>query len=262
MSDEEQADEAPNRCTNKQCRRVLTEGWTLCEYCTSRLADDLLEVADRYHKLTAAPAMQPGRYDRSGSNKPGSKPPLNLNVVVMRDARTGSRDAGQWTARDGKVHHEDEDHAPPSVLRELGRWTGALAEHLGYSHMPNPNVDDVVAWLNRQSEPIAKWWQAGVLVAAVRILRNRLRSANHDANERPVGACIVDIDRHGETRACGAPVFMPRPEPGVSPAAWCQNRSQPHEYDFHALNRLKVHREQEAEAKEQAEQAATEEAAS
>jgi hypothetical protein len=244
-----------NRCGNRRCRRVLTDGWVLCQKCSDRLGDDLLEVADRYHQLTAAPAMEPGRYDRGGGGKPGSKPPLRLDVVVLRDPRSGRTAPSNWKARDGKVHAESANDTP-SVLRELAQWAGALATHLGYAHLPKPDVDDVVGWLNRQSEQIAKWWESPSLAEAARLLRNRLRSATADPNDRPIGVCFDMVDGADETRReCGSPVFPPNAGTGA-PAA-CTGKPR-HEYDARRLVLLRL--EQERKEREEAEQEGDQEA--
>lgn len=246
MTEDQQPD--AHRCV---CRRRLEAGWYLCTNCSERLSADLLEVADRYHKLSAAPAMQPGRYDRSGSNKPGSKPPLQLNIVAMRDPRSGRSEAKAWKGHDGRVHTENENDTP-SVLRELGQWVGALVAHLGYEHLPAPNVDDVVAWLNRQSEQIARWYDAPGLATATKMLRNRLRSATNDANDKPLPlACFDDVETPAGVRPCGKPVFPPNS--GTGEPAVCTGRPR-HEYDARRLVLLQLELERvEREKREAAE---------
>lgn len=246
MSDDEPDD--GNRCHNDRCRRVLTDGWTLCHKCSGHLADDLLEIADRFHRLTTAPAMEPGRYDRGGGGKPGSKPPLRLDIVVLRDYRSGQTQPVDWTARDGKVHEENPKD-PPSVLRAVYGWAETVMTEREFEHDPPFNVDGAVAYLNQNAEWIAKWDAGGALVENVRLLRNRLRSATGDANDRPIGKCFKQEPvPGGAPRVCNAPVFPP--DAGDGTPARCIGNPR-HEFDARGLVTLQMDMEEaERKAKE------------
>ncbi len=250
MTDDEQQDDTthPNRC---RCRARLTAGWYLCNKCGPRLADDLLEIVDRYHRLSAAPSMQPGKYDRSGSNKPGSRPPLNLNIVALRDHRSGRAEPTFWHGRDG-TRHEEPERDTSSVLRDVAQWAGALAVEIEHQ-LPVARLEDVVDWLNRRDDYISRWWQAAEFAKHMRELRNRLRTATGEPNDRPIGNCIrFNYDEAGAPTLCDAPIFPPPVAPGMTPAVECNGRPS-HRYDGIEITRLEeaIRIEREKKKREQ-----------
>lgn len=237
MSDEE---DTAYHCTACD-RRLSDQGWALCQRCSDRFAADLLEVAERYHHLNASTGYEPGRYDKPTGGKPGSKAPGRVDVMALRDFRSGQSEPTTWRGGDGRAHREPENDTP-SILRTLVYWADRIGAERGYAHHPDATVDATVEFLGRQGDWIARWTEAGELVGQVRRLRNRLRSATGEPNAKPSAWCVAQLEDGTE---CAAAVFIPTDtdKPSYVPVVRCSGAER-HEYTRGDLARLALANEQ------------------
>lgn len=174
--------------------KLVRDGGVTDWDCHARLHDQLVEIAERFALLSAAPGV--GAV--SGRRAPGfhSRPPLNLHIAALRDPRTAPAELG-------------EPHSAPNLLISWASWVRAARRQAPATYAELTDQGIVVAeagyltgsidWLTRQP------WIT-TLADQARVVLSQLRSATGDPNPRPIGFCTDDpLDRP----TCGHPLFAP-----------------------------------------------------
>lgn len=155
--------------------------------CDTALRERLDDVASRYLRLDSRPGGT-GEYGSRGAPGFGSRPPLNLHIVSLRDPRS-SQDAHVWVGRDGRVHRESE-RPPMSVHGVLSGQAWSIAEHQGVAG-PDDRAD-VFSLLRFITAHLVYATRHGELVVdldrAVRDLLGQLRPVTGDPRLR-MGSC-------------------------------------------------------------------------
>lgn len=210
--------------------RRLTHGWTVCQRCSDNLGGDLTELTSRYRRLDARPTSAAGEQTRRPV--PGSRPPLRLDVVALRDPRTRPEPGSSQT---------------PGIVAELAHWCGIIVAERDYRTRPAITVDDLAEFLARHDQHIARAGYGPQLCLAVRALRNALRAATGEPNPRPSAHCPRFVDVEGTPAECGAPIFLPvdgaHTTAAGAPAVRCTGSAatgERHEYSGADLLRLAV----------------------
>lgn len=185
-----------------------------------------------WDRLDPAPGCS-GQQDRRA---PGfhSTPPLNLQVVVMRDdrSRRGPVVDVWYPARagDGQPDHDKPMHEaggqPMPIERALanvarGIWDHASLEgpELVNGDITDGGVHGLAAWLLDHIDDITAHPAAAELHQYLAGLQEQLRVATGDPRDPPVGLCIELVRGRGqqqEQEYCEHPLYLPPPKPGVT----------------------------------------------
>src|SRR5690606_7071 len=207
--------------------RPADDGYRTCHGCYTAVHTTLLEIDARYAALDPTP----GGTGETGGRPPkgfGSRPPVNLHIVAMRDPRSKSHEvaydgveylydpdadggAGAYVARrevwygaDGRAHTEQTRpvRSVPGTLAAIGHL---LAEERDATP-PRGGVPDLIRWIDGQ----LGWLTRTDLVVDVyddlRALRAQLRPVTGDARKR-IGTCPNLPE--GAEQLCGAPLYAP-----------------------------------------------------
>lgn len=182
-------------------------GYATCSACIDRIRERMKEVAARYLQLDPRPGAS-NEHGTRGAPGFGSRPPLNVGIVVMRDVRS-SRDARVWMGADGRVHAEDE-RPSLSVQSALSGVAWAVAEHRNVSGPEDSSdVYELIRWLDRHSDHIGRHGELAVeLDQTLRELLAQLRPVTGDARKK-IGECPNTLDEGESTRECKAPLYVP-----------------------------------------------------
>jgi hypothetical protein len=193
---------------------VADSGYAVCDPCDVALRDRLGEVGARYLRLDSRPGGT-GEYGSRGAPGFGSRPPLNLHIVALRDPRS-SDIARVWMGRDGRVHRESE-RPPLSVHGMLCLQAWTIAEHRGSSY-PDDRADEFDLLRYLKANLIYATRHAELVVdldRAVRDLLGQLRPVTGDARRR-IGLCPATIPNDDPAtveempdRRCGSVLFAP-----------------------------------------------------
>jgi len=193
--------------------------YVTCSACYSRMREQLDEVEARYLQLDPRPGGS-GIDGSRGAPGFGSRPPLSLHVVAMRDQRS-SQVAKVWLGKDGRIHAEDE-RPVPSVHGVLSTLAWAVAEHRAehgssiHGEVAGPDdradVFGLARFLDKHIDYVTRHAELALEVdAALRDLIGVLRPVTGDARRR-VGKCpnpvIVDEETEA-TEPCGATLHAP-----------------------------------------------------
>lgn len=209
--------------------RLADDGYRTCSECHTAIHEALLEIDDRYAALDPTPGASG---ERGGRGAPGfgSRPPVNLHVVAMRDPRSKSHevafdgveyvydpnaDDGQgafvarrevWYGADGRGHSES-SRPVRSVPGTLAAIAHLIAEERGF-RVPHGGVSDVVRWIDSQ----LSWLTTQEIVADVhhdlRVLVAQLRPATGEQRTR-LGKCPNTLDEGATSRECGTTLSAP-----------------------------------------------------
>lgn len=208
-----------------------------CPYCRDHLTADLREVGRRFPLLDARYGIDPDTASLGGGF--GTRPPGRVDVWVARDGRSlPYRIADDYVESDAPIR---------SVVRTLETWAELIVETRGEDTGPPRTVDELVEWLCRRIEYIARWPEEGPALALdVRRLRNQLRSQTGEPNPRPAAYCIrFEPGPDGVPTECGAAIFMPAATDRTSAVAlWCTGDPQ-HRYTGTDILRLTLANEAE-----------------
>lgn len=243
---------AARRCAlHPACREERRPGGTLCwddhdelgrvldpAYAGERDLDRAASIPQLFARLDPTPATAGDQ----GRRAPGfaSQPPLDLHSVAMRDERSvGYPVVDVWYDPHPRGYGDDldsphhEDEAPPRAVRKA--ITG-IAETVFDDLRPGCSFDRVVdltrladdphgvrdvegwcRWLHAHLDHITARDDAADIYRDLVELHDQLRPAAGDPKPRPVAHCTGWVrDRQtGEKVDCGAPLFMPPPQPGV-----------------------------------------------
>lgn len=178
----------------RQCR----DGGVTCTTCHDRLMSMLLDIAERYVRISAEPGSTGGDGGRRAPGF-GSKPPCNLHNATLRDPRT-------VPDKPGGLH---------SAVNLMVSWAGWVRIQRGQDpvayRVGNDNfvVSEEVTYLRVSLDWITRQPWVVTLAEQVRAVSAQVRSATGDRRPRPIGKCRhVDPD---ESEPCGHPLFPPRP---------------------------------------------------
>jgi hypothetical protein len=166
-------------------------GYRTCQSCDDRLREGLEDVAARFLQLDPRPGAA-GFTGSRGAPGFGSRPPLNLHVVALRDPRS-SQDAHVWVGGDGRVHGESE-RPPMSVYGTLNTLGWMIADQLRVSG-PDDHDDEyaLVRYLSRWLSHSAKHEDLIVEIdTQVRALQGQLRPVTGDGRKY-IGDCPVVV---------------------------------------------------------------------
>lgn len=234
---------AARRCPIPRCREQRPTDAQLCDehrdelgrilnpdYVGERDLDRAASIPQLYARLDPTPATTGDH----GPRAPGfaSTPPCDLTPIVMRDNRSvpwpvvdawyDPHPSGHGDDYDSP-HYEDEA-APRAVEKTVAGVVAALWDDWGH-HGPLTLADartqgdlaEQCAWLHDHLDELIARLDADELYRDLADLHNQLRPAAGDPKPRPVAHCTGYIrDRFtGENVECGAPLFMPPPQPGV-----------------------------------------------
>lgn len=194
--------ETPSLCiTCPEARpNIARSGGATCWYCHDRLQQMLIEVVQRYARLSARPQ---GGAD-FGRRAPGfaSRPPVNIHIAALRDPRTAPITLG-------------EAHSPLNLLITWGRWVRDARGQtrarypqdfgdLAIAYVEGQYLDSALDWVTRQP------WVPKIY-EQTRAVVSQLRKANGEPNPRPFAQC-----------ECGSPLFPPRDGDLVVRCAGCE----------------------------------------
>lgn len=186
--------------------------YVTCGGCYDKLRARITEVAERYLKLDPRPGAQ---FESGGRGAPGfgSRPPLSLHVVAMRDGRS-SQDARMWVGRDGRVHAEEEN-PPLSVHGVLSTLAWDVAEHRGVAGPGDrDSVYLLLQFLDRHVDHITRHAELTTEVdEQLRALVAALRPLTGDRRRR-IGKCpvLVEVETESgepEKVRCSATLYAP-----------------------------------------------------
>lgn len=190
--------------------------YATCSGCADRMRERIAEVGERYLCLDPRPGAQ-GFDGSRGAPGFGSRPPLSLHVVSMRDPRS-SQDSRMWVARDGRVHAE-ETRPPRSVHGVLSTLSWSIAEHRGVSG-PGDR-DDVWALLRFVDVNVDYVTRHAELAVEVddelRDLVGMLRPMTGDRRHR-IGRCPRLVEGEDGPEPCGQTLYSP---PGIDDVIKC-----------------------------------------
>ncbi|HVM13623.1 MAG TPA: hypothetical protein VM287_04755 [Egibacteraceae bacterium] len=181
-------------------------GYATCSGCLDRLRDRLADIVARYHRLAPTPGAS-GDHRGRGAPGYGSRPPVSLHVIAMRDPRSGDG-AHVWLAADGRVHTEPE-HPPLSVRNVLETLAVDVAEQRGITPPDRRDVPHLAGWIDRQLDWITRRPLVVDVDTAVRNLVAQLAPVTGDPARRPIGTCPNTVDDGDHTRECGARLYAP-----------------------------------------------------
>lgn len=186
--------ETPSLCVlcPPQRAKVSRPGGQTDWDCHDRLQAAVVEIVNRYARLTARPGS--GAAFDGGRRAPGfgSRPPVNLHNATLRDPRTHPAELG-------------EAHAPLNFLLTWGRWirTTRSQPPRGYAG----GVDDLEiadiegTYLFNSMDWITRQYWVVQFSEQMRAVVSQLRSATGEPNPRPVGWCLSED--------CDHPLFPP-----------------------------------------------------
>jgi hypothetical protein len=239
------------RCPIPRCREQRPPTAAICADHRDELARILNPDyhGDRDHSLAASiPQLYarldptPSVGDPSDRRAPGfhSVPPLDIDTVVMRDARSVAYPVVDvWydplPSGLGDDHNRPhwEDDTPPHAIAKA---VEALAEALWDDLIPPPArhagtatnltfADDQhgtrrltawCRWLHHHLDQLAARDDADDIHATLTELHDQLRSAAGDPKPQPVARCTGWVhDPDGAKVECGAGLYLPPPRPGV-----------------------------------------------
>ena len=225
---------AGQRCDLPFCRDTRDRNARLCGEHRDELArivnpdylgDRDLERAASIPRLFERLDPTPGVTGLSDRRPPGfsSSPPCNLHVVVMRDHRSASspvvdvwydpRPAG---GDDVESPHYEDGSPPRAVEATVGGLVAALIDDI--PDLPvDGSLDALCRWLHTHLDTIVARDDAAEIFKDLADLHAQLRPAAGDPAPKPVATCTGWV-RDPVTREkleCGAPLFMPPPQPGV-----------------------------------------------
>jgi len=229
-------------------------GYVTCSSCDQQLRERLDDIAARYLQLDSRPGGQ-GGYGSRGAPGFGSRPPCNLHIVSMQDARSSS-DSRVWLGGDGRVHREAQ-RPPLSVYGSLNCVGWAIAEHRGVDGPgDHEDVHGLLRFIGRHVSYAARHVELIVeLDHAVRDLLGQLKPATGDARRR-IGTCPaaverVDVDEYGmpveaDPARCDAPLYAPTNGADTIVCGACGTRWE--RADWLRLGDLLMHAEAPADA--------------
>jgi len=196
------------------CPPPLKRAWPLamsghrtCGHCSDKLAELLVEIAERFERLDPKPGGQ-GDLGTRGSPGFGSRAPGSDHIIVMRDPRS-SRIAHVWVGSDGRVHYES-THPPLSVYSTLEVEVYDVAEQRQIQ-LPDPchAVRHLAVYLHRHLDWLTRQDHIVELFANLRDLAAQMRGPTGDPAPKRIGPCPNVIDRGATTVECGAPLYAP-----------------------------------------------------
>lgn len=209
--------------------RPSEQGRRVCDLCFALLADELTEVAARYHVLDPRPLA--GKPDTRGAPGFSGRSNGSEHIIAMRDVRSSSV-AKVWVGADGRVHREDE-HPPLSVFGVLDTHAWFIAEHRGTENGHGcTDVAGLCRWLTAHLDWLTRQYAIVEFATDLRKLVSQLRGATGE-RRACIGFCRA-IDDHGVT--CGARLYAPRCSDVVScgrcgaeypPSAWLPPTDSP-----------------------------------
>jgi hypothetical protein len=171
--------------------------YATCNDCSLALRARLTEIAKRYLLLDPRPGGSPGL--DGGRREPGfgSRAPISVHVVSMRDPRS-SQDAHVWVAGDGRVHQE-QTRPPMSVHAALSTLAWSVAEHRrdinGEATGPGDRDDvfTLIRFIDGNVDYITRHAELATEVdATLRALLAALRPVTGEARKR-IGKCPVMV---------------------------------------------------------------------
>lgn len=203
-----------------------------------------------------------------------STPPLSIDAVVMRDPRSVAYPVVDvWYDPHPSGHGDDynrphyEDESPPHAVAKaisglaealwedlvpVGAFAG-MAGRLTFADDPHGQrtVTALCRWLHHYRHHLTARDDADELHRTLAELHTQLRYAVGDPPRRPVANCtgwVPDRDTGGKIE-CGAPLYLPPPQPGVKidpakPVLRCDRCDRP--YTHFMLLRLEIGAEREA----------------
>lgn len=197
--------------------RPADEGYRTCGACCNLLHRWLSPLGvDTEGRPDNLPYLYLTLDPRPGNNGPGrrspgfaSRSPGSDHVISMRDART--------------VQVDDTDPcSAAAILRAWVLWV--WDERYDDQALNHPNyrqrrtelpatVNTAAAWLDRNLDWLTRRDTITDFHAELKELRRKLRAANGDRGQPPVGHCFEQLT-DGE---CGAPIYMPRGEKPRAP---------------------------------------------
>lgn len=213
------------------------DSYTTCGGCLNNLRSTLRDIGDMYARLDATPGGN-GEHGGRGAPGYGSRPPVALNVVAMRDRRTlpyavasdavvyvFDADADHvlqsdqhgpkrgeyverrevWYGADGRPHQES-DNGVLSVPATLAGIAAGIADmrELG---APAGGVPDVIRWLDGQLDWLTRQSWVSEPAGELHRLAAQIRGVNEP--RRRIGVCPNVIDEGATTRVCDAPLYAP-----------------------------------------------------
>lgn len=235
-----------NRCRVPYCDDQRRPGGRICwehhdelgrildpDYRGERKAERAPSIPQMWINLDPTPAKVGG-----GGGRPpgfGSAPPLNLDAVVLRDRRSAPGPVVEFwhelvpgTNRPNVDRPYFEDVAPiRSVEATLAPIADAVWHARGYDDMwtrlgfpgppPRRGVVEDCRWLRAHLDDLTADDEAGLIYSNLVDLHHQLRVAAGEPPDKPVATCTGWVeDRITRERVtCGAPLFMPPPDPGV-----------------------------------------------
>lgn len=187
-----------------------------------------LERAPSIPNLWAALDPMPARNAAPGPRAPGfgSTPPCNLDHVVMRDPRSVAYPVVEvWyellpgtNVPDWDTPHYEDDAAARAVEKVVAGLVDVVWDDLGYHGPRAPRtVEAHCGWLHAHLDHLTGRDDADEVYRDVADLHGQLRPAAGHPKPRPVADCtgwVRDRDT-GEKVECGAPLYLPPPDPGV-----------------------------------------------
>ena len=219
------------------CREDHLPGGRLCgEHCDELgrmldpdyLGERLLERAGSIPQLWALLDPTPGRSGGLEVRPPGfgSAPPCNLDRVVMRDPRSKAYPVVDvWfellpgtNLPDWDAPHFEDDSAARAVEKAVAGLVDVVWDELDYHGPRAPRtVAQHCGWLHAHLDHLTSRDDADEVYRDVQDLHDQLRPAAGWPKPRPVAECtgwVRDRDT-GERVECGAPLYLPPPDPGV-----------------------------------------------
>lgn len=183
-----------------RCSRPMADSAYACTTCVDRAADHLTEVAELAADARAVASGEIRRGSGSSANKPGSRPPLNLEVLERLDEVTN--DIQGW------VKAAEEDRGAEIVSAVFG--DRVVSDPLAHAATA---LSGQLGWLRHQlfaDEALTSIAQAARKVAGIvngRIPGRYAGPCSHRDDEGKT--CGQDVEarpgaRYGRCRACGA----------------------------------------------------------
>lgn len=151
----------------------------LCERCLTILQTDLRAIVSLWPLL--AEFATPGNGGSSGgaAGKPGSRPPCNVDILDITDARG-------------------------VIAQSIGGWARMVIEQRQLSASP-ADAEQAARLLTIHADWVAAQPWADEACAEIHDAAYAIRRVCKDLPDRPVGTC-PDIDPRGETDTCGGPL--------------------------------------------------------
>lgn len=194
-------------------------GFFACEQCTDEMASNLVEVEQRYYRLS--PIQGGGAGDGQPMPKEWeSKSPGSDYIIVMRDSRS-SQDVKVWIGGDGRIHRESE-RPPLSVYGVLVTEAFDTAERRELTRTTSfESVAALTTFLSRH----LGWWarqdDVGEFAEKLRGLVAQLRPVTGDPRPKPFARCpnVIELGE-GKSAPCGGSLYAP---PAWSTAIECRD---------------------------------------